>query len=51
MKAVQIVELSGPETALRLVDVAEPEPSHMFTPGAGVVIEVHAAGVSFPEVL
>ena len=51
MKAVQIVELSGPETALRLVDVEEPEPSHMFTPGAGVVVEVHAAGVSFPEVL
>src|SRR3989442_4087539 len=51
MKALQIVELSGPDTALRLVDVPEPEPSHMFTPGAAVVVEVHAAGVSSPGVL
>ena len=51
MKAVQIVELSGPRTALRLGDVPEPEPSHPTTPGDGVVVEVHAAGVSFPEVL
>ena len=51
MKAVQIVELSGPRTALRLGDVPEPEPSHPTTPGDGVVVEVHAAGVSLPEVL
>jgi NADPH:quinone reductase len=51
MRAVQIVELSGPERALKLVDLPEPEPSHMLTPGSGVVVEVHAAGVSFPEVL
>jgi NADPH:quinone reductase len=51
MKAVQIVELTGPRTALRLGDVPEPEPSHPTTPGEGVVVEVHAAGVSFPEVL
>ena len=51
MKAVQIVELTGPRTALRLGDVPEPEPSHPTTPGDGVVVEVHAAGVSFPEVL
>ena len=51
MRAVQIVDLSGPDNALRLVEVPEPEPSHMLTPGAGVVVEVHAAGVSFPEVL
>ena len=51
MRALQIVELTGPESALRLVEVPEPEPSHMLTPGAGVVVEVHAAGVSFPEVL
>ena len=51
MKAVQIVELSGPRTALRLGDVPEPEPSHPTTAGDGVVVEVHAAGVSFPEVL
>ncbi len=51
MRAVQIVDLSGPESALALVEVAEPEPSSMLTPGSGVVIEVHAAGVSFPELL
>jgi NADPH2:quinone reductase len=51
MRAVQIVDLSGPATALRLVELPEPGPSHPFTPGSGVVVEVHAAGVSFPEVL
>ncbi|MGH2884877.1 MAG: alcohol dehydrogenase catalytic domain-containing protein, partial [Solirubrobacteraceae bacterium] len=51
MKAVQIVELTGPRTALRINDVPEPEPSHPSTPGEGVVVDVHAAGVSFPEVL
>jgi NADPH2:quinone reductase len=51
MKAVQIVDLSGPDGALRLSDLPEPEPSHMLTPGSGVVVDVHAAGVSFPEVL
>jgi len=51
MRAIQIVEESGPDSALALVEVPEPEPSHMLTPGAGVVVEVHAAGVSFPELL
>jgi NADPH2:quinone reductase len=51
MRAVQIVELSGPERALRVVELPEPEPSHMLTPGSGVVVEVHNAGVSFPELL
>ena len=51
MRAVQIVELTGPRTALRLSDVPEPEPAHPMTPGEGVVVDVHAAGVSFPEVL
>ena len=51
MKAVQIVELTGPRTALRLKDVPEPAPEHPATPGEGVVVDVHAAGVSFPEVL
>jgi NADPH2:quinone reductase len=44
MRAIQIVELSGPDSALRLVDIPEPD-------GEGVVIDVRAAGVSFPEVL
>jgi NADPH2:quinone reductase len=51
MRAVQIVELSGPREALACVELPEPEPSHPLTPGRGVVIDVHAAGVSFPEVL
>ncbi|MGO9449036.1 MAG: NADPH:quinone oxidoreductase family protein [Solirubrobacteraceae bacterium] len=53
MRAVQIVDLSGPDSALALSDIPEPEspPQHMLTPGSGVLVEVHAAGVSFPEVL
>jgi NADPH:quinone reductase len=51
MKAVQIVDESGPDSALALVELPEPDPAHALTPGAGVVVEVHAAGVSFPELL
>jgi NADPH2:quinone reductase len=51
VRAIQITELSGPDSALALVDVPEPEPSHMLTPGSAVIVDVHAAGVSFPEVL
>jgi NADPH:quinone reductase len=50
MRAVQITELTGPE-ALKLADVPEPGPHHPLTPGSGVVVDVHAAGVSFPELL
>ena len=53
MRAVQIVEESGPDSALALVDVPEPQEgsAHPLSPGGGVVVEVHAAGVSFPELL
>jgi NADPH:quinone reductase len=51
MRAVQIVDLTGPESALAETELPEPEPSHPLTPGSGVVVDVHAAGVSFPEVL
>ena len=51
MRALQITELSGPDEALKLVDLPEPEASHAMTPGEGVVVDVRAAGVSFPEVL
>jgi len=51
MRAVQIVNEEGPENALALVEMPEPEASHVFTPGEGVLVEVHAAGVSFPELL
>jgi NADPH:quinone reductase len=51
MRAIQITNLNGPDEALALVDIDEPEASHMLTPGSGVLVDVHAAGVSFPEVL
>jgi NADPH:quinone reductase len=51
MRALQITELSGPDSALELVDLPEPAASHPMTPGEGVVVDVRAAGVSFPEVL
>src|ERR1700712_2562402 len=44
MRAVQITSLDGP-SALEVVDVDEPSGDGM------VLIEVHAAGVTFPEVL
>ncbi len=53
MRAIQIAELSGPDSALRYVELPEPEPVHPLSPNGeeSVVVEVHAAGVSFPEVL
>jgi NADPH:quinone reductase len=51
MRALQMVELNGPESSLAEADLPEPEPSHMLSPGSGVLVDVHAAGVSFPEVL
>jgi NADPH:quinone reductase len=51
VRAVQIVNLDGPDRALEVSDIPDPEPTHMLTPGSGVVVEVHAAGVSFPELL
>lgn len=47
MRAIQIVQETGPEAAFEEVELPDPE-----DPGnAGVLIEVHAAGVSFPELL
>ena len=53
MRAIQITELTGPATALKLVDIPEPESAagHPMTPGEGVVVDVSAAGVAFPELL
>jgi NADPH:quinone reductase len=51
MRALQITELSGPRSALSIADLPDPEADHPLTPGAGVLIDVHAAGVAFPEVL
>jgi NADPH2:quinone reductase len=51
VRALQITELTGPTSALQLADIPEPEASHMLTPGSGVLVDVRAAGVSFPELL
>lgn len=53
MRAIQIAELTGPDSALRFVDLPEPEPVHPLAPAGeeGVVVDVHVAGVSFPELL
>ncbi|TQS43952.1 NADPH:quinone oxidoreductase family protein [Cryptosporangium phraense] len=45
MRAVQITGLDGP-SALQVVDVDEP-----VADGSAVVVDVHVAGVTFPEVL
>ena len=50
MRALQISELTGPD-GVSIVDLPEPQASHTLTPGEGVVIDVAAAGVSFPDVL
>ena len=51
MRAVQITALNGPRDSVELVELSEPEASHEMTPGRGVLVDVRAAGVSFPEVL
>lgn len=51
MRAMQITNLNGPDSALEPAELPEPQPTHMLTPGSGVLVEVHAAGVSFPELL
>lgn len=53
MRAIQIAELTGPDSALRFVDLPEPEPVHPLAPAGeeAVVVDVHVAGVSFPELL
>ena len=50
MRALQITELSGP-AAVTVADVPEPGPGDGLFGGEGVVVDVEAAGVSFPEVL
>src|SRR4051794_18584897 len=50
MRAFQISALDGPD-ALALTERPEPEASHFMSPGSGVVIDVKAAAVSFPDLL
>jgi NADPH:quinone reductase len=51
VRAVEIFQLTGPATATRVVDRDDPAPAGTPVPADSVVIEVKAAGVSFPEVL
>ena len=51
MRAIQIVAESGPDSALALVELGEPDTTHPLSQGEGVVVDVHVAGVSFPELL
>ena len=52
MKAMQITQETGPDTALAVADVPEPVGAHALDPGnEGVLIAVHSAGVSFPDLL
>jgi NADPH2:quinone reductase len=51
MRALQITELSGPRSALSVADLPDPPADHPLSPGSGVLIDVHAAGVAFPELL
>jgi NADPH2:quinone reductase len=48
MRAVQVTRLDGP-TALEVNDVPEPSAEGPF--GSQVLVEVHAVGVSFPDLL
>jgi len=50
MRALQISELGGP-SSLHLADVPEPAGDHPNSPGEGVIVDVAAAGVAFPDAL
>jgi NADPH:quinone reductase len=50
MRALHVSALDGPDGVVA-ADVPEPTASHALAGGDGVVIEVHAAGVAFPDVL
>ena len=45
MRALQVTELSGPDGVRVVDDVPEPDA------GSGVLIDVHAAGIAFPDLL
>jgi NADPH2:quinone reductase len=50
MRAMVVTDLSGPD-ALQLVEVPEPAGSHWLANGQRMVVEVHAAAISFPDLL
>jgi NADPH2:quinone reductase len=50
MRAVVVRELGGPD-AVALADVPEPTGVHPGSAGGRLLVEVHCAGVSFPDLL
>jgi NADPH:quinone reductase len=50
MRAAMLSELGGPDS-LAVLDVPEPAGAHPMGVGGRLLIEVHAAGVSFPDLL
>lgn len=50
MRAFMIKELSGPDAGA-ITETPIPEGAHPWTDGQRLLIEVHAAGVSFPDLL
>jgi NADPH:quinone reductase len=50
MRALQLQSLDGPD-ALELVELPEPLEPHPLFGDDGVVIDVHSAGVAFPDLL
>jgi NADPH2:quinone reductase len=50
MRALRLQSLDGPD-ALELVEVPDPAGEHPLFAGDGVLIDVHAAGVSFADLL
>jgi NADPH:quinone reductase len=50
MRAIVVSELSGPD-GLRLQDVPEPEGAHPLADGERLLVDVHASGVAFPDLL
>ena len=50
MRALQVCAFAGPDAVIP-ADIPDPAASYALAGGDGVVIEVHAAGVAFPDVL
>jgi NADPH2:quinone reductase len=50
MRAVVVRSLDGPD-ALELSEVAEPEGAHPAAGGERLLVEVHAAGIAWPDLL
>ena len=50
MKAAMLHTLGGPD-AVEVVEVPRPEGAHPWGTGERVLVEVHAAGVAFPDLL